>query len=636
MIIGTAGHIDHGKTSLVKAITGINADRLKEEQQRGITIDLGFAYWPQADGSNISFVDVPGHEGYIRNMLAGITGVSALMLVVAANEGIKPQTREHLLIAELVGLKNCVVALTKADLADDAMIASRVTELRSLLYSTSFSGAEIIPVSANRGDGIDELKQRLLTFQSAETNTTDAPFRMPVDRVFTIKGSGSVITGSVQAGSVALDDRMVLSPSGQVVRVRGLQVQNHTVLNATAGDRAAVNLASVSTEDIHRGDVLVASALHSPTQRMDVSVVFASGEKLPKSGVLNIHMHSGTGAWTGRLNILSQDKGRVLGRIVLDRPAAIWEQDHFVLRDASASRTIGGGVVLDIQPPLRQSRLPMRLLGLHALAGKGPAQALPELLLHASHCLCLEAFAAQNALDPAAFAAVITQHNLLHLRHDGQGWLFDPGVLLTLVRQLKQVLAEHHTRHSDQAGLSAQRLRLALEDRLSPAAFAAVAAHMIKRNEIAATGDLLRLPDHVPRLTPEHEALWKALQPMLSGDERFKPPRVNELSLMLRRREDTVRGVLKRLARRGDVDEVATDHFLLRSSVAELAEVAVSTAAASTDGWFNAAAFRDQIGIGRKMAILVLEYFDRQGFTIRKDDLRRIDQRNAALFASGK
>jgi selenocysteine-specific elongation factor len=634
VIIGTAGHIDHGKTSLVKAITGTDADRLKEEQRRGITIDLGFAYWPQPDGSSIGFVDVPGHEGYIRNMLAGVTGIGALLLVVAANEGIKPQTREHLAIAALLGITSGTVALTKTDLVDGRMVARRIEELRMLLAGTPLALADIFPVSTFSGEGLDDFKRALLSLVVKDNQSKGRPFRMPVDRAFTVKGTGTVVTGSVQAGHVQIDDRLILSPSGQEVRVRGLHAQNRVQSGAQWGDRAAINLSGLAKQDIHRGDVLVASALHRPTQMLDVSLRWAEGEGTAKSGRLSVHVHGGTGAWTGRLMPFADADGTPFGRLKLDRPAPLWGGDRLVLRDATAMRTIAGAVVLDINPPLRQYRRSDRSHLLALIARKGPLHGLPQLLATAPHAVCLEDYAADNALAPQALHPVIMAENLLHLRLGNHGYLFDPGIYLTVVRHLKQALESHHQSAPDQAGLSGQRLRLLLPHRLTSPAFLAVADHLIKRNEIAATGAMLRMPDHVPRLTAEHEALWKILRPLLSGEDRFKPPKVNELALLLRRREDTLRGLLKRLARRGDVDEVVVDHFLLRQTVADLADAAVETARASPDGWFNAASFRDKIGIGRKMTILVLEFFDRQGLTIRKADLRRIDQRNTKMFGA--
>jgi selenocysteine-specific elongation factor len=636
VIIGTAGHIDHGKTSLVKAITGVDADRLKEEKARGITIDLGFAYWPQEDGSSIGFVDVPGHEGYVHNMLAGVTGVSALMLVIAANEGIKPQTREHLLIADLLGIRIGLVAMTKADLADAALLERRQGEITEILAGISQPDVPVIAVSTVTGEGLAEIKDALRALVQQETGSSKEPFRLAVDRVFSVQGAGTVVTGGVLTGCISINDRLMLSPSCREVRVRGLHAQNRKAEQASPGERAAVNLAGVSVDEIRRGDVLVAEALHQPAQRFDAMLRMADGDSKPLATWTPVHIHAGTGAWTARLVPLEQDRIQPgttqLAQIVLDRPSALFVGDRFVIRDISARRTIGGGTVLDIHAPERNRRRPERLAALSVLAHKGAVEALPDLLALPPHAIDIDAFAACAGLLPEAFDPAIARENLIVLSGDARRFVFAPPLVLTVSRRISERLSAHHAQHPDQAGLSIDRLRLSLPERLAADSFAALVAHLMRRGETAASGAWLRLPDHIPRLSTEHEILWGQIQPLLSGENRFKPPRVNELAEQLRRREDTIRGLMKRLARRGDVDEVAEDHFLLRPAVAELLAVARQTEAAEPDRWFNAAAFRDRIGIGRKMAILILEFFDRHGVTIRKGDLRRVDPRKAAAF----
>ncbi len=633
MIIGTAGHIDHGKTSLVRAITGVDADRLPEEKRRGITIDLGFAYWPQEDGGTIGFVDVPGHEGYVRSMLAGATGVSALLLVVAANEGARPQTLEHLMIADLLGIGVGVVALSKADLAEPGERERRIAEMRGLLAPTVLREAAIIPVSSVTGEGIEALKATLLALPKP-AGGADRPFRLAIDRVFSLPGAGTVVTGGVGAGVVRTEDRLMLSPAGREVRVRGLHAQNRRADRAGVGERAAVNLAGIDRDAASRGDVLLDPLLHRPTQRFDAAVRLAPSEAKPLPAWSAVHLHAGTGAWPARLVPLSAERigpGETgLAQIVLDRPAAILGGDSFVLRDAGGRRTIGGGAVLDIRPPERHRRRPERLAALDALSRHGAAEALPALLALPPYLIDLDDFALGHGLRPEALEGVIARENLLILPSEGRRMLVSPATVLRLGRAIREALAAHHAAQPDQSGLTAARLRPAMPERLAPEAFAALAAHLLRRGEIAAAGAWLRLPGHAPRLSAEHEALWAEIRPLLQVEARFKPPRVNELAATLRRREETVRGLCKRLARRGDLDEIVEDHFLLRDAVAELAEAARATAA---DGWFSAAQYRDRIGGGRRMAILILEFFDRHGLTIRKGDLRRIDPRKSGLFA---
>lgn len=410
MIIGTAGHIDHGKTSLVKAITGVDADRLKEEKARGITIDLGFAYWPQEDGSSIGFVDVPGHEGYVHNMLAGVTGVSALMLVIAANEGIKPQTREHLLIADLLGIRIGLVAMTKADLADAALLERRQGEITEILAGISQPDVPVIAVSTVTGEGLAEIKDALRALVQQETGSSKEPFRLAVDRVFSVQGAGTVVTGGVLTGCISINDRLMLLPSGREVRVRGLHAQNRKAEQASPGVRVAINLAGVSVEEIRRGDVLTAVGLHRQTQRFDATVRMAGGDTKPLAIWTPVHVHSGTGAWTARLAPLEQEcikPGTTqLAQIVLDRPAALLVGDRFVIRDASARRTIGGGTVLDNDAPERNRRRPERLAALSVIASKGALKALPDLLAMPPHAIDIETYAACSGLPPEAFYPV--------------------------------------------------------------------------------------------------------------------------------------------------------------------------------------------------------------------------------------
>ena len=631
MIIGTSGHIDHGKTSLVRAITGVDADRLAEEKRRGITIDLGFAYWPQADGTSIGFVDVPGHEDYVHNMLAGATGIDALLLVVAANEGVKPQTLEHLLIADLLGLRSGIVALSKADLVDEATLEARTAEIRALLAPTGLRDAPILAVSANSGFGLGALKDALRALPPA-SGSQERPFRLNVDRIFTLAGAGTVVTGGIRAGRLRIGDRLMLSPSGREVRVRGLHAQNRPVEEAQAGERAAVNLAGIERDAIQRGEALQALDLPGPTQRFDAILRLAPDEAKSLRVWSAVHCHAGSGAWTARVVPLS-DQGiaprvEALAQIVLDRPAAILGGDRFILRDASGRRTIGGGRVLDIHAPERNRRKPERLAVLAALAAHGPAEALPTLLALPPFAVHRTDHARAHGLRPEALDGVAARENLLALG----SFLMAPAVALTLSRRILDGLGAHHARQPDQPGLTRDRLRLALPERMAPDAFVALLDHMTRRGEIAADGSWLRLPGHAPQLSPEHAALWEQIRPLLEEEARFKPPRVSELAEILRRREDTIRGLCKRLARRGDLHEVATDHFLLKEAVAELAGQVLATESLQPDGWFTAAHYRDRIGGGRKMAILILEFFDRHALTIRKGDWRKVERRKAGMF----
>jgi selenocysteine-specific elongation factor len=626
VIIGLAGHVDHGKTSLLRALTGVDADRLKEEKARGITIDLGFAYWSQADGSVIGFVDAPGHRDYLHNMLAGVTGVGALLLVVSAPEGVREQTREHLRIAALLGIDRGVVALTKIDLADEPTIARRRREIAALLAGTPLGAATVRPVSARTGEGVEELSAALSGLRAADRQGDDRVFRLAVDRVFSLPGVGTVATGPVLGGSIGLDNRIVVSPSGLEARVRAIHAQNRPAARARAGERAALNLAGVSVDDLRRGDVLLANSV-APAVALDATVQLAPELARALGAHAAVTLHAGAGHWPARLSPLSAAKlaagGSGLARIALDRPACLFSGDRFILRDAGARGVIGGGAILDIRPPPRGRARPERIARLDALAAHGAIDGLPRILASPGAAVDPEAFAADHAMRPAAFEAAARREGLIALAHGRRRFAFAGPVLLMALRQMGEALTAHHALHPDQPGMTRARLRLASPQRFETQPFDALVDHALRRGEIEAAGAFLRIPGHAPRLSREHETLWREIAPRLEA-EPSKPPRVNELALALRRREDSVRGLLKRLARRGDVFEVAPDHFLTAGAVRDLEIAAGATARGTADGWFGAAAYRDRIGGGRKMAILILEFMDRQGITIRKGDLRRM------------
>ncbi|MGL6109304.1 MAG: selenocysteine-specific translation elongation factor, partial [Rubrivivax sp.] len=361
MIIGTAGHIDHGKTSLVKALTGIDADRLKEEKERGITIDLGFAYKPLPDGEVLGFVDVPGHEKLVRNMLAGATGIDHVMLVVAADDGPMPQTREHLAILDLLGLAHGVVALSKCDLVTPTRLAEARAEVRALLAHSLLAEAPILALSSLTGEGIDALLEHLEHARAAlSPRRQQGQFRLAVDRSFTLAGIGTVVTGTAVAGQVAVGERLKLSPRGLDVRVRGIHAQNRQAREGRAGQRLALNLAGVDKADVRRGDWLVAEALHAPTQRFDARVQLLAGESRPLAHWTPVHLHLGAEDVGARVMLLegaAVAPGRsALIQLSLERPIGALHGDRFILRDQSALRTLGGGVVIDAFPPASRRR----------------------------------------------------------------------------------------------------------------------------------------------------------------------------------------------------------------------------------------------------------------------------------------
>jgi selenocysteine-specific elongation factor len=632
VIIGTAGHIDHGKTALVGALTGVDTDRLKEEKARGISIDLGFAYLPAPDGSVLGFVDVPGHEKFVRNMLAGATGIDFVLLVVAADDGVMPQTREHLAIVDLLGIRGGIVALTKADLADAPQRAEIAAEIAGALSGTGLAGADILPVSTVSGEGIDALRAALFTASTAfGARAVGGRFRLAVDRSFTLAGTGTIVTGTVLSGAVTSGDRVVVSPSGRPARIRSVHAQNRPAPRGRAGERCALNLAGegISKDAITRGDMVVDPDLHAPTARIDASLRLLASETRPLAHWAPVRLHHAAADIGARVALLgdalisSGGHGRV--QLVLARPIAAAVGDRFVLRDTSAQRTIGGGHFLDLRAPARRRRTPERraLLDAHAIAD--PQLALAALLGCPPYRVDLEAFARDRALDQSGMAAISANLGVVALSADGATLALSQATTADLKRRIAAALAAFHRERPDAPGIDLQQLRRIQAPQLPAAAFQALLQMFAKAGDVVLDGAVVRLPGHAARLKPQDQKLFARIAPLLGGAERFRPPRVRDIATALAIPEQQVRTLLKLLARMGQVDEIAPDHFFQRATVAEMAHLLPALADQAANGEFSAAQLRDRLDNGRKVAIQILEFFDRHGLTARRGDLRRIN-----------
>jgi len=617
MIVGTAGHIDHGKTALVKALTGVDADRLKEEKSRGITIDLGYAYSDLGDGRQLGFVDVPGHERFVHNMLAGATGIDAALLVVSAAEGVKPQTVEHLQIMDLLGLGRGIVALTKADLVNDDQLLERMAEVETLLSTTSLKGAEIVPVSAVTGQGIEELKAKLLVLGESGKGTTGHA-RLAVDRCFLLAGAGVVVTGTVHAGEIRVGDHLLLTPSGLEARVRSLHAQNRAAEVGHAGERCALNLsgARLSKEAIKRGDWVVSPALHAPTDRLDVGLTLLASEPQPLKHWSPAHVHIGAAHVMGRIALLDGEQlvpaSSCLAQLVLDEKIGTLAGDRVILRDPSASRTMAGGAVIDPFGPPRNRRTPRRLSELRAL-GRPDASVLAALLAEEAGHVDAARFGVARNLKAAELDRLPAEAGGTKLA--GCGFL--AATLAAARADFADTLKAFHENSPDSLGLPPERLRITLKKRWPPAVFAALLEHEVAAKTVALDGALVRLPGHSLKLGARDEALWKKISADLTRD-RFRPPRVRDFAQTYGAPEANVRKLLRQLAKLGRVVEIAPDQFFLRPVVAEMIGIANQL---GND--FTAAQFRDRLDNGRKVAILILEFFDRHGITVRRGDLRR-------------
>lgn len=640
MIIGTAGHIDHGKTSLVRALTGVETDRLKEEKARGISIDLGFAYLPAPDGTILGFVDVPGHEKFIHNMLAGATGIDFVILVVAADDGIKPQTLEHLAIVDLLGIERGVVALTKTDIVSRLRLDDVSRDITQLLQQSKLAGSDIFRISTVRGEGIAELREHL--FGLARTIGARASsdfFRLAVDRSFTLPGTGTVVTGTVLSGAVSNGDHVMISPPGVAARVRSVHAQNRPCARGVAGQRCALNLAGegISKDAISRGDMVLDQRLHAPTSRIDVELQLLASESKPVTQWMPVHLFHASADAAGRL-VLLQDKPLMPGQtgvvqFVLDRPIAAAVGDRFVVRDTTSQRTIGGGKFLDLRAPARKRRSPERMAQLRAYRIDDPEVALAALLEIPPWFVELSAFARDRVLPEGRAQEIVDHLSAVTSRTAGGVFAMSAPVWLEFKRSLLATLQAFHADNPDLQGMGLERLRMQLEPRLPAPVLLSILGGLVRNKEIALDGAWVRLAGHEVRLTVEDEKLWPRIAMLLSGSERFRPPRVRDIAGVLGSHEADIRRLLKLLGRMGRVDEVAHDHFFLRETVAEMVRIVVGLSQSQPLGQFTASQFRDRVDNGRKVAIQILEFFDRHGVTLRRGDLRRVNRHRLDLFS---
>ena len=644
MIVGTAGHIDHGKTLLVKALTGVDTDRLKEEKARGITIELGFAYVPvpgsatteRPAGDILGFVDVPGHERFVHTMLAGAASIDFALLVVAANDGVMAQTREHVQILDLLGITEGVVALNKIDLVDDERRLEVEGQIRGLLAGTSLKGIDILPVSATREIGIAELKSRL--FEEAASRPERGArgiFRLAIDRSFTVRGAGTVVTGAVQSGTVRVGDKVRVLPAGQEVRVRTLHAQGRVSEVGRAGERCALNLAGIEKDTLKRGDWLVDPAWTAATARFDAELKLLASEQKAIGTWSPVHLHIGTARVAARIVILEGDKlppgARALVQIVTDRPLPMVFGDRFVIRDVGAERTIGGGHVIDPRAPQRKRRAPERQAVLAALRLAEPAEALESLLALSPGIVDFTSFVADRGLTGPETEEVL---ELVAPEVSNVGitrFAARAEALTALGTAITQQLADFHAAHPDLPGMPIEKLRLRLEKQLAKPTLAAAVAMLMKRGTLSVVADAIRLPSHSSSVGAADQKLWDRLSRLIE-ESGHQPPLVREMALHLGQPTATTRKLCKTMLRIGALVEIAPDRFFLKSKLVELAEIVQELAKASPDKCFTAAEFRDRAGCGRAVAIQVLEYFDRRGFTGRRGDTRVVSKTTAKVF----
>ncbi|MBU1263276.1 MAG: selenocysteine-specific translation elongation factor [Gammaproteobacteria bacterium] len=632
MLIGTAGHIDHGKTTLVKALTGADADRLPEEKSRGITLDLGYAYTPLPDGSVLGFVDVPGHEKLIHNMLAGVTSIDFVLLVIAADDGPMPQTREHLELLDLLGLTHGAIALTKIDAVAPQRLTEARQEIDALIAGTGLAGSPVFPLSGRTGEGVAALRAHLeAAAASMHQRSAAGRFRLAIDRCFTLTGIGTVVTGTAHSGKIGVGESVVVSPPGFKARVRGLHVQDRPAESGQAGERIALALAGdFEKKDIARGMWVVDPALALPLTRFHGELRVPAGQN-PLTHLQTVHVHLGTEDILGRVALLDcpevEAGSTALVEILLERETLALRGDRFILRDAGAQRTVAGGHVLDIFPPVRHKRSPQRLALLDAMHRDDPAVTLCLLAEQAPAGIDLDRFAVSWNLSEADTESLWQRAGLRVIRDGNASLGFTAAAWAALEAKLLDGLAREHERAPDMIGVERERLRRMTAAHLPRPAFDALANELLAADRIAQTRAWLHLPAHRASVTAADREPFAALKPLLDAAP-YNPPRVRDVFKTTGTPEETVRQLFKRLARAGELYPVAHDHYYTAAAVAELANIVRTLN--DEHGAARAATLRDIIfgdgSGGRKVTIQILEFFDRIGYTRRvRDDhvLRR-------------
>jgi len=592
-----------------------------------MTIDLGYRYAALAEGAALTgFIDVPGHERFIHNMLAGAHGIDLVLLVVAADDGVMPQTREHLAIIELLGIPQALVVISKCDRVEPARLAEVQAQIRELLAAVPYAKARQFPVSSITGQGIEVLRRALLEAEvRVRQRSARGGFRLAVDRAFAVTGAGVVVTGTALAGRVSAGDTLLLGKAGKPVRVRGLHAQNQVALVAEAGQRVALNISAerLAVEHVHRGDWLVPEWLHAPSLRVDIELCLLPGETRLFEHFSAVHVHLGTQDVTARVALLEGETlaagQRMFAQLLLNAPLQAVHGDRLVLRDQRAQRTLGGGKVLDPFAPSRQRRSEQRLRQLQVLRdADGLEEALPALLASALGGLDPQRLERQfnrqrdTWLLPNDVLVVATRQGPL---------LFAQGQWQALRQQVLEQLARFHEQEPDQLGPDRDRLRRFAALPLERPAFVSLLDELLNDEMIASSGPWLHLPDHKVQLSAVDSALWERLQPKLLAGE-YDPPWVRTLATEEHCAEADVRLLLRKLARLGLVHQVVRDLFYPEVTLRRMAELLLRQA--NDTPVVQVAAFRDMLGIGRKRSVQILEYFDRIGLTRRVADQRYI------------
>jgi selenocysteine-specific elongation factor len=631
IILGTAGHIDHGKTTLIKALTGIDTDRLKEEKERGITIELGFAHLHLPDGQELGIVDVPGHEKFVRHMVAGATGIDLVALVVAADEGVMPQTREHLEICELLQVKQGIVVLTKTDLVQDTDWLELVEEdIRDFLQGTFLAAAAIIPVSAASGDGLPRLLEELQTLcESLEGRSSSGDFRLAVDRVFSMRGFGTVITGTAISGKVKTGDTLFVYPQQFKAKVRGIQVHNREVSEAISGQRTAINLQGVEKAALERGNVLATPESLISSYMVDVRYQHLADAPRVMKNRAKVRFHTGTSEVMGTLILLDNDEltpgASGYAQLRLDKPVAVRSGDRFVLRSYSPMRTIGGGQILHPTPKKRRRKLADTLEALTVLDGGGPSE-MAELYLK-------DAGFGGIAERELGILANVTEKELRRLLQDlmshGEVIQFDREshrfvhreVLNKLSQMITEQLEKFHRRQPLRSGMSKEELFARMPGGVDAKLFNEITQRLARNDDIVQEKDLVRLSSHQVALAGKQQKVREKLE-SIYRQAGLQPPFFREVAQSLGVSDGEARQILNWMLEQKLLVKVKEDMYFHRGVLEELRQRLLDFFGEQEE--ITTSQFKELTQTSRKYTIPLLEFLDTTRFTIRVGDVRRL------------
>ena len=637
VVLGTAGHVDHGKTSLVRALTGIDTDRLKEEKARGITIELGFAHLDLPCGHRLGIIDVPGHERFVKNMVAGAAGVDLVAFVIAADEGVMPQTREHFEICKLLGVERGLVVITKKDLVDDEWLELVQDDVRQFLAGSFLEEAPMFTVSATTGEGVEAVRDELDRLVSkSELAEAHGPFRLPVDRIFTMKGFGAVVTGTSVSGRISVGDDVMVYPQELAGKIRGIQVHGNDVQEVEAGHRTAINVQGIDKELIARGNMLASPGCLKPSYMLDAEFLYLSGNKKPLKNRTRVRVHLGTAEVMGRIVLLADEEampGSTCNvQLLLEEPVIVWPGDHYVVRSYSPVYTIGGGAVLNGVPLRKRRRFRDENSAVFDVYLHGTPEELAQLHLRESGIagLTFDELAVRLGLFgkrlKKMLSGPLSARKILVVDSDKQR-MVEESVFLGLTEKVLAILAAYHAENPMQSGLAKEELRFQLQRGLDQRLFQMVLNDLVKSGAVVQAEAEVRLAAHQVSFKEDEESLRRDME-QLYIEAGLKPPTLKEVvSRFDKVAAPKVKEMLALLVREKAVVKITEDLYFPTVTIDGLVEQVRDFCHGG--GELDAQSFKGMTGLTRKFSIPLLEYFDKIKLTIRVGDKRILRERQA-------